>query len=73
MGQNWDIKSGPRAFLNKFLWERNNALAFHVSYWLSLVIMTQETSLLSFSMCWSCPDRTILNCRFSPATLSLLL
>lgn len=59
MGQRWDIKSGPRVFLNKFLWESNNALDFHVGYWLSLVIRTQETSLLSFSVCWSFPDHPI--------------
>lgn len=53
MGQNWDIKSGLSVFLNEneFLWESNNALDFHVGFWLSLTIMTRETSLIPFRVC----------------------
>lgn len=36
-----------------------------------LVIMTQETALISFSMCWSFPDRHSKSCSFSPNASSL--
>lgn len=70
MGQNWDIKSGPRVFLNEnnFFGERNNTSDFHSSSWLGLVIMTQETSLIPFHPCWSFPHHPSYS--FSPATLT---